>query len=65
MKKYGLFGGDFYYAQGGMNDFRGSFDTLDEAVSEGENMLTDWFHVYDMETLKRVAQSEYAPFGGD
>lgn len=67
MKKYGLFGGKRYYAAGGMNDFIGYCDTVLEAVNKGTLALENdysmgWYHVYDMETLKRVAQSECVPY---
>jgi len=31
MKRYLLFTGDFHYPDGGMDDFRGDFDSIDEA----------------------------------
>lgn len=54
MKKYLLFSGKSYYANGGILDFKGSFDSLEDAVAKGryqlDNTYEDWFHVYDSES---------------
>jgi len=59
-KRYWLFAGDCYYPQGGMDDFKGDFDTISEAknfyVSGYEKNLHDWGHILDTET------SEIIPF---
>jgi hypothetical protein len=59
MKRYLAFYGDNYYPNGGMDDFVGSYDTLDEAksaVSEEHLKRTHpphyswdsmWAHIYD------------------
>lgn len=39
MKRFAIFSIDHYYPSGGMNDFHKSFDTLDEAISEWQNVL--------------------------
>lgn len=62
MKQYLLFGGDIYYASGGMHDFRGSFATIDEARARIDKRIEqadplDWWHIYDIETMKIVARS--------
>lgn len=45
MKQFLLFGGDNYYPSGGWGDFKGSFDTVSEAVeSRGGG---DWWHIVD------------------
>jgi hypothetical protein len=48
MKRYMTFAGEYYYPSGGMNDFRGSFDTLDEAIGFIEALDYDWMHVWDI-----------------
>ncbi len=45
MKRFWLFGGNDFYADGGFCDFQGCFDTLKEAVEKGA--ATDWYHVFD------------------
>lgn len=51
VNRYWLFGSMEYYPLGGMHDFRGSFDSVDDAVAKGDSMVelgeaTDW-HVFD------------------
>lgn len=54
MKRYWLFGGEVYYAAGGMYDFMASFDTKEEAVLEASKHVASstiqWWHVYDTQT---------------
>lgn len=52
MKRYLLFCFDGYYPVGGWNDFRGSYDTLQEAV---EKRSFDYYHVIDSTTGTEVA----------
>jgi hypothetical protein len=50
-----LFGGDYFYPLGGMNDFVGAFSTLEEAIEiarqpllplwEGDDDLLEWWQV--------------------
>jgi len=35
VKRYLLFGGDHYYPEGGIYDYVGEFDTLEEALAVG------------------------------
>ena len=51
MKRYMLFSGDNYYPGGGMYDYKGSYDTVKEAVL---HIVGDWAHVYDNETEKQL-----------
>jgi endonuclease IV len=59
MKRYWLFAGNDFYADGGFADFRGSFDTL-EATKEqlvdlsGGRQSLDWYHVFDSQSNKIV-----------
>lgn len=52
MKQYLLFGGAVYYPSGGFEDFRGSFDTLEEAQAKVKELdLEDqysWYHIVDV-----------------
>lgn len=57
MKRYMIFHGDNYYACGGMNDYRGTKDTLEEAfkfVTEDGGNYDNWAQIYDTETQKRI-----------
>jgi hypothetical protein len=55
MKRFMLFSGRNYYPKGGMQDFRGSFDTLEEAESENRKSLgTDWWEIFDNDLMKDV-----------
>lgn len=60
VKRYLLFAGDQYYPVGGWDDFKGSFDTPDEAVdairhpTEPNGWRTDWWHVIDGTTGDEV-----------
>jgi hypothetical protein len=59
-KRFGLFAGYQYYPLGGMKDFRGRFDTVEEAENEGKrlNNLTDadWWQVIDLQTFETVKE---------
>lgn len=57
MKPYWLFAGNIYYPSGGMGDFVGSFDTLEEAKNAdrpGEPGYR-WAHIYDADSGAIVA----------
>jgi hypothetical protein len=55
MKRYMLFSGNQYYPAGGMDDFRGSFDTIDEAKSYIKyDLVNDWYQLYDIIECKLV-----------
>lgn len=56
-KRYLLFYGDAYYPAGGWGDFRGAFDTIEEAHAaymKAPGWKPDWWHVVDLETLKEI-----------
>lgn len=66
MKKFIAFGFDDYYPSGGLEDIRGSFDTIEEAiVSLGEPLcdfspaLPDNAYVVDRDTWKKVHEIGY------
>lgn len=52
-KKYLLFAGEYYYPSGGFNDFKGSFDTMEDAQSNIQDWH-DWYHIVDSESLEIV-----------
>lgn len=54
MTKFMLFGGDSYYPSGGMGDYLGTYDSIEEAKGGGGERC-DWAHVVDMDTLVTVA----------
>ena len=48
MGNYLLFAGDNYYPGGGFNDYRGRFETLEDALAWAARKSHDWWHVvYD------------------
>lgn len=53
MKRYLLFMGNRYYPSGGMGDFRGDFDSEDEAIASivdeirTDLLYTAWGHIWD------------------
>jgi len=49
MKRFLLFAGDFYYPSGGMDDFKDSFNILEDAVIFANNEGWDWIHILDIE----------------
>jgi hypothetical protein len=42
---YLVFKGDYYYPQGGWQDFVGSFDTYDEADEAAATRSSEWSHI--------------------
>ncbi len=59
MTEYILFAGHNYYPGGGMNDYRGTFSTVKEAVDKGTerddwSRRYDWYQVIDKNTLEIV-----------
>lgn len=52
MKRYWLFSGQIYYPGGGMDDFIGSYDTVDEAKAvfpAEDDYRYSWAHIFDFE----------------
>lgn len=54
MKRFLLFSGDLYYPLGGIKDFKGSFDTKEEALDWIAKYPAEWYHIYDTEEQKVV-----------
>ena len=50
MKRYLVFTYDCYYPQGGWNDFRASFETLEEARKFCADSRRDYKEIIDSET---------------
>lgn len=73
--QYGLFAGHHYYPQGGVYDWRGFGDTIDELMSRfskngaawatdaGGSYVDAWGHIVDMDTMQIVLLCSI-PFGG-
>lgn len=68
MKHYLLFAGSNYYPSGGMQDYKGDFDSVEEAITHfkegtirwpGEDcqytVFDDWFHVAYRNDMSIVA----------
>lgn len=73
MKRYLLFANISYYPQGGWADFRGSFDSIDDAVSFYKNKIIDphytgenwdWYDIVDSQ-LGGVVKTEGYAYGRD
>ena len=61
MKRYWLFGGNSYYPNGGMGDFRGSFDSREEAIEAGKAIKvshSNWYHVFDSQENEIAKERE-------
>lgn len=63
MKRFLLFAFDTYYPNGGWDDFKGSFDTVEEATTQGakndeDNVLGN-YHVIDSTTGEMVYEWRY------
>ena len=53
--RYMLFGGDDTYERlGGMHDFMGLYDTIEEAIAAAAARGCEWYHVADRETFEIV-----------
>lgn len=48
-KRYLVFAGDNYYPQRAWDDFKGSFDTKDEAKEFALSLKEDWYQIIDLE----------------
>ena len=57
MKRYLLFMGMHYYPCGGWEDFKDSFDTIEEAqqhFKDAEMGWSAWFQIIDTSTWERI-----------
>lgn len=67
MKKYLLFADENYYPKGGMRDFKGSFDTIEDAeimFNDNESGMCGWgwYQIVERETLE-VVKEDGSPYG--
>lgn len=66
MKRYLGFAGPKFYAKGGWADFKGDFDTIDEAVRACETQDPDtglWAHVVDTADLRVIMVGDWENTG--
>lgn len=57
MKRYLLFGGEWYYPSGGWGDFVDSFDTKEQAFEVAKSSqfsYLEWCHIIDSQTGEYV-----------
>lgn len=57
MKKYALFGYEFYYASGGVDDFIGFFSTKEELEKLVDTNKEDYYQIVDATTFKSIFES--------
>lgn len=60
LKRFFLFAGSGYYPVGGWEDFRGDFDTIDDARSVAKEKFGgsfEWWHIVDMD-LGGIAEAK-------
>ena len=74
MKRYWLFGGENYYAKGGMHDFIIDLDELERLKKQASQLYNtilpreenvDWWHIIDSESGRFVAGTITQPWGAD
>jgi hypothetical protein len=62
VKRFVWMAGHTYYASGGFHDYRGSFDTKEEAEAAQSEWLKDkdyvWSHIGDLKTGEITGQGE-------
>ena len=59
MKRYLVLAGDDYYPNG-WSDYRGSYESLEEAISKAESVTAcDWYDIIDSVTEKVVVSGTY------
>lgn len=58
MKRYWLFAGQDYYPNGGMDDFKGDRDDLEDLKTYIKKMeACEWAHIYDSFLLKIILEA--------
>ena len=74
MKRYWLFGGEYYYAKGGLHDFVTESNNLSQLNSHaqiienyGEILYDtfDWWHIVDIKTMKILTGSTCQAHGAE
>lgn len=64
MREWALFCGDNYYPAGGIEDYKGSFYTLNDAYQFAMKNKPDWWdivHVASDGSLKKMYNQNYPP----
>lgn len=58
MKKYLLFCGNNYYPKGGIGDYEGDFDSVEDALSWmlAQNSKYDWYDIIEHATMTVVRE---------
>lgn len=63
MKKYLLFAGHEFYPDGGMEDFEGDYDSLDEIKEIVKNTFPEkeynWYQIVEYSTLKIIKSGKF------
>ncbi len=54
MRRFLVFGGDFYYPRGGWTDLISQFDTMEEVREYLNVCRDDWYHVVDSTTGEKI-----------
>ena len=69
MNWHWLFGGEQYYACGGMHDLLGVYPSVDAAkaaaVEAEQQGRVEWWQIVDAAEGVMLAQSEWLPYGAD
>lgn len=69
MNWHWLFGGEQYYACGGMHDLLGVYPSVDAAkaaaVEAEQKWPVEWWQIVDASSGVIVAQSQCLPYGGE
>lgn len=59
MKRYLVFFGDCQHPDGGWDDFKGSFDTIEEAREFVKNKkINDWFQIIDYKHGEKLNEKD-------
>lgn len=56
MKRFALFACDQYYPCGGWDDFKGSFDSVHDALTELATTSCDWWHIIDLTSGEKIEE---------
>ena len=65
-KRYWLFAWQYKYEQGGIKDFKGSFETMERCVVEFVKLeqegLAEFYHVFDSQEKEIVMEGDWSDF---
>lgn len=56
MGRYLLFAGDEYYPAGGWQDYRGRYNSLNEAIKAAGKLTWDWWQIVNLDTGKIILE---------